>query len=810
MHPNDEVSLTGQTLGVRTVMQSWRLIWGLAEAAWRGPFVARSLTPDSIRGIKTSQFDSIAHAYRASPFLMCGIATALFLLLESQLPPIFSATWLAAVFLTYGMMTIVQERYFLSPNADIDPEKRITQYARAYWVTNIIWVFFLPLFWHPEDQIQNIFLFMILTCHVVTVTAISFRNFTIFFSNSIPPILAILAGGLIAGGPVFPVMSLLMGAFYIFLIVVARSAQFQNIDTFRVRFKNEELITDLAQAKQASDQARARAEQANLNVREREELFRALVENAYDTILLTDEAGFIRYAAPSVRQFDISPEQAIGRRLSTVLQPLDDPTLLEKPRNLSEQNGAVQTLKGEVVTPKGREAWIEASITDLCHTEAVGGLVLNIRDITERKKADDEMRSHLEVLNALARGIEINEILAKITTSADERARSGCSVIFLVDEDLCVTDAVGPGVDKRLRDAIIGATLNPTDGCCGAAIASEQRVIVSDIEIDPLENDYREILHEVGYSACWSQPIFSRRGGIIGTLATFYEEQRTPTETETISIDGAAHLAGIAVDRRQQERQLRDASESAEMANRAKSRFLATMSHELRTPLNAIIGFSEVMQQQMFGPLGNDRYAEYTGDILTSGRHLLSMIDDILDLSKIEAGRYDLEERDIEIDDVIRWSAELIRPKLAEGELKLKLEVPEDLPLVYADKRALRQVLLNLLSNAVKFTEAGGTITVKAKVQDNVGLTVAVRDTGIGIPANRVRETLEPFVQVESSMTGKHHGTGLGLAITKHLVEMHNGSFELTSEEGVGTEVSFTFPNHRLILPTDRIITEVV
>jgi PAS domain S-box-containing protein len=790
------------------VLQSWRLIWGLAGRAWRGPFVANSLSTVSIRQIRASQFGSIARAYRAAPFFMCGVGTALVVFVESQLSQTASTIWLVGVYLSYGAMLLYQEHYFRTPNADLNPGKWIVQCAGIYWAINIIWVFFVPLFWHPENQIQNMFLLMILTCHIVTVTAISFRNFTIFFANSVPPIFALAAAGFSAGGPIFPVMGLLMVAFYTFLVFVARSAQFQNVDTFRVRFRNEELITDLAQAKQASDQARARTEQANLNVREREELFRALVENAYDTIMLTDEAGFIRYAAPSVRQFDIAPELAIGRRLSDVLRPVEEPGLLDNSLNQGDVSGSVKELTGEVTTPTGRDAWIEASITDLCDTEAVGGLVLNIRDITERKKADDEMRSHLDVLNALARGIEITEILAKITTSTDERARSGRSIIFLVDEDLRVTDAVGPAVDKRLRDDMIGVTFNPTDGCCGAAIARGERVIVSDIQTDPLEKDYREILREVGYAACWSQPIFSRQGRILGTLATFYGEQRSPSEAEIVSIDGAAHLAGIAVDRRQQERQLRDASESAEMANRAKSRFLATMSHELRTPLNAIIGFSEVMQQQMFGPLGNDRYAEYTGDILTSGRHLLSMIDDILDISKIEAGRYDLEERDIEVDDVIRWSAELIRPKLAEGELELELEIPEDLPLVYADKRALRQVLLNLLSNAVKFTKAGGTITVTAKVQDNVGLTVFVTDTGIGIPADRVRETLEPFVQVESSMTGKHHGTGLGLSITKHLVEMHDGSFGLTSEEGVGTRVSFTFPPHRLILATDRMLID--
>ncbi len=786
------------------VQQSWQMLKDLARTAWYGPFVTSTLAPDHIRRIKANQFDAIVRAYRAAPILMCGVGVALYSFFESQYSEVLTLTWLAMVFATYTAKTVLQEYYFRSPNAAAKPDKWIRKYAATYWVVNLNWILFLPIFWNPANETQNMLLFLVLICHIVTVTAISFRNFTVFFSNSVPPIVAVVAGCILAGGPVYPVMGILMIAFYAFLASVARSAQFQNVDTYRVRFRNEELIADLAQEKQSSDQARIRAEQANLNAREREELFRALVENAYDTIMLTDETGFVRYAAPSVRQFDISPNEAIGRRLSDLLTPYDENSQLKTFLIEDETQGSIREFKEHITTPRGNDAWIEASVTDLRGTEAVGGMVLNIRDVTERKRADDEMRSHLEVLNALARGIGINEILAKIATRVDEMGSGGRSVIFLVDSENCVTDAVGPGVDRRLRDAVVGVTLDPTDGCCGAAIASGKRVIVSNVETDPLERDYRDILGEIGYAACWSQPIFSRDGHILGTLATFYDEIMTPSDAETIYIDGAAHLAGIAVDRRTQERQLRDASESAEMANRAKSRFLATMSHELRTPLNAIIGFSEVMQQEMFGALGNDRYRDYTKDILISGRHLLSMIDDILDLSKIEAGRYNLEERDIEIDDVIRWSAELIRPKLAEGDLQLKLDVPEDLPLVYADKRALRQVLLNLLSNAVKFTEAGGSITVSAIVHDEDGLTVSVTDTGIGIPPDRVRETLEPFVQVESSMTGKHHGTGLGLSITKHLVDMHNGSFGLESEEGVGTTVSFTFPPHRLVLATDR------
>ncbi|MFN3571937.1 MAG: ATP-binding protein [Phenylobacterium sp.] len=235
----------------------------------------------------------------------------------------------------------------------------------------------------------------------------------------------------------------------------------------------------------------------------------------------------------------------------------------------------------------------------------------------------------------------------------------------------------------------------------------------------------------------------------------------------------------------------------AEAANKAKSEFLANMSHELRTPLNAINGFSEIMVGEMFGPLGDARYKEYAGDILSSGQHLLALINDILDMSKIEAGKMNLKFEPLTVEDVVEDAVRLVRNRADSAGLALELEFPRDLPEVEADYRAVKQVLLNLLSNAIKFTPRGGRVTVRAEARrDPTGerIRISVRDTGIGIAADDLKRLAQPFEQIESQHSKTQQGTGLGLALTKSLVEMHGGALDIQSAPGEGTTVAFSVP----------------
>ncbi len=235
----------------------------------------------------------------------------------------------------------------------------------------------------------------------------------------------------------------------------------------------------------------------------------------------------------------------------------------------------------------------------------------------------------------------------------------------------------------------------------------------------------------------------------------------------------------------------------AEGANKAKSEFLANMSHELRTPLNAINGFSEIMVAEMFGALGDHRYKGYAQDILSSGQHLLALINDILDMSKIEAGKMTLKFEPLALEEVSEDAVRLVRNRAEAAGLTLTVEFPPHLPEVEADYRAVKQVLLNLLSNAIKFTPRGGRVTVRAEGRmDPLGerIRVTVQDTGIGIAQDDLARLARPFEQVENQHSKTTQGTGLGLALTKSLVEMHGGALDLQSAPGEGTQVSFSLP----------------
>ncbi|MDJ0948384.1 MAG: PAS domain S-box protein [Alphaproteobacteria bacterium] len=248
----------------------------------------------------------------------------------------------------------------------------------------------------------------------------------------------------------------------------------------------------------------------------------------------------------------------------------------------------------------------------------------------------------------------------------------------------------------------------------------------------------------------------------------------------------------------------RTAMEHAQAASRAKSEFLANMSHELRTPLNAIIGFSEMMKGELLGPLGDDNYRQYAHDIHESGSHLLSLINDILDLSKIEAGKFELEEATIDIGRSIAASVRLIRPRAEEAGLKLMIDVSPGLPALSADERALKQILLNLLSNAVKFTPRGGTVTVAASVDADGRPSISVSDSGIGMAEDELATAMSSFGQIDSTYTRQHQGTGLGLPLVKALVELHGGQFQLDSAPGKGTTATARLPAARIVRQSDQ------
>ncbi len=254
-------------------------------------------------------------------------------------------------------------------------------------------------------------------------------------------------------------------------------------------------------------------------------------------------------------------------------------------------------------------------------------------------------------------------------------------------------------------------------------------------------------------------------------------------------------------DRKRVEVDLRRAKDEAELASRSKTEFLANMSHELRTPLNAIIGFSDILMGQIFGPLGDTRYGDYARDIRDSGLHLLNLINDVLDVSKVEFGKVELIEETVDIVAVVESCARLMRDRADAAGIRLVQELPPGLPQLQADSRRLKQILLNLLSNAVKFTPSGGRVTIRAGQHATGGFRLIVEDTGIGIAQQDLEKAMRPFGQIDSRLARKYQGTGLGLPLARSMAELHGGKLELDSAPGQGTTATIWLPASRILEP---------
>ncbi len=252
------------------------------------------------------------------------------------------------------------------------------------------------------------------------------------------------------------------------------------------------------------------------------------------------------------------------------------------------------------------------------------------------------------------------------------------------------------------------------------------------------------------------------------------------------------------------EAELRRAKEEAEAANIAKSEFLANVSHELRTPLNAVIGFSEVMRDALMGPIDN-RYREYAQDIHESGQHLLRLIGDVLDLSKIGAGRLELHDEPVDLGQLVQACHRLLAERAHAGKVRLEIDLARDLPVVLADPVRLKQIILNLMTNAVKFTPEGGRVTVRAAPDADLGVTITIADTGIGMTAQEIEVALEPFRQVDNAMSRRYEGSGLGLPLAKQLTELHDGTLEITSEPNAGTTARVRLPRRRVLRQIDLV-----
>jgi PAS domain S-box-containing protein len=501
----------------------------------------------------------------------------------------------------------------------------------------------------------------------------------------------------------------------------------------------------------------------SLAIRRRDAFMRQVVEHSFEGIITFDEAGVVRsFDQAAERIFGYRQDAVVGRDVRTLLHDTVPEDAWKDAADISELRGG----PFEFVAKRedGDCHPVQIAISEMVQNDERLCVAL-VRDMSQQRRAEAEAKEA--------------QILLR---EAIDRINEGFALYDEQDQlVLC---------NRKFRELLFDAR-----------------------EPAPLGSLFEDIIRRlaehgrVPLAAEQAEEWFSDRLARHRSPDGPYEEQFDDGTCVLIS-ERATHNGGrVAIltdvtELKEKQLDLRRAVERAETASRSKTEFLANMSHELRTPLNAIIGFSEIMTKEALGPVGTPRYREYAKDINSSGTHLLGLINDVLDVSKIEAGKYKLSEETVEIGDIVESSRRLVSARAEQAGHELIVDLPESLPLLLADPRTLKQVLLNLLSNAVKFTPDGGRISLRAHVLDDGSMEVQVTDTGIGIAANDLPHAMALFGQVDSKLARKYEGTGLGLPLSRNLMQLHGGTLQVGSEVGEGTTVALRFPARRVLSET--------
>lgn len=479
-------------------------------------------------------------------------------------------------------------------------------------------------------------------------------------------------------------------------------------------------------------------------------LHRFFLDHIEDGAFLVENATIMDVSTVGTEIFGYSREELIGQAPTFIVSPRSTETVRRKVAEGDEVPYECEGLRKDGSTfplrVKGRELTYEGRKVRLT----------TVRDISERKQAEVTLRK-------LSRAVEQSP-----------------SVIFITNTD---------GTIEYVNTSFTEVTGYSAE----EAIGENPRILKSG---NTPRETYADLWKTIRSGHVWRAEIQDQcKDG-----STFWAHASiAPVKDDDNKITHFIATHEDITRRKKAELEVQSALEKADIANRAKSELLANMSHGLRTPLNAIIGFSDTIKSEVLGPIGNEKYKEYINDIAGSGQHLLELINDILDVSAIEVGRLDLREDRVEIKNLVNVAVRFIQHRADQGSVHLHVDINDDLPWLYADERRMKQILLNLLSNAVKFTPAEGTVSLRAYANDDDELIISVIDTGIGMDEKEMAKAMTQFGQVDRGNIAKHEGTGLGLPLTKGLVELHQGTLDITSDKSVGTKVTVKFPKERIV-----------
>ncbi len=504
------------------------------------------------------------------------------------------------------------------------------------------------------------------------------------------------------------------------------------------------------------------ARRAAERVRRSEERYRLLAEHASDVIMHSVLNGPRLYVSPSVRQLlGYDPDELVPGTGFDLLHPEDVERVRSAIAGLTP-DGPSALLEYRARHKDGGSVWVEATIRLMSGAEGRLEVIGALRDIRERKRAQEDLAAINRRLLEENRRFDI----------ALENTRHGLAFY-----------------DAEWRLQVWNRRYADMFGFAPGALRSGMT----------LTDVMRASIASGNYPEAEAEAVIAERLRIasIAVPHTSYVRLKDDRVIEALQqplAEGGRVMTFTDItEQRRHEARLRSAKEEAEAANRTKSEFLANMSHELRTPLNAILGFSEMIQRALKGPVA-PCYRDYAQAIHQSGQHLLGIINDVLDISKIEAGRLELRQETVDLVEGLWTCVRLMSERARNGGVALLVETPPDAPMILGDPVRLKQILLNLLSNAVKFTPRGGRVTVSLAVKPGNGVVVSVGDTGIGMRSEDVALALEPFSQVDGALNRKYEGTGLGLPLAKRLTELHGGTLAIDSAYGRGTTVRVWLP----------------